>query len=579
MEMNDYLLVCGTGGFAPIRYHLNPDFFADESDNFQINNTFPGAAYCPFDPWDNYTAILVTQGNPGNTTVPYFGTYTDFIKSSPVISRPKFTGSDGKIYSSTSTDREDISWLNSPQFVGSFDDEEKVLFFFRETSVEYTFSKNKIFSRVGKVCKQDLGNRVQGLDIVLWLSFQKARLLCSGFDDIYGVYQTGDQFYALFYKHGEYRGDLGVSAICVYRKSDIEEVFAGKFLQRVDGNWVTVPETNKQDPRLLMRNCTLHRDNPQIFKNNASAYHLMAEGVEPVYGEPIYYKAGVQFINIAVSDTITKSQITGKNIFLASDEGEVYSLFMKTSDATSYMIEKNPVVYRPFGPDKNRRNAIWNMKFLDQSLVLGTDYEVKRLTIKNLCEQIQEMNVCILNTMCKWNRCNGGSCVKADAIVTCGSSSFDWTMIDNEDVIISIKNEITEQDENMSSIGDVKAVDGLYITLPFKARIYTDSVMWLKETICSGRNVLENPDKFAISSSYDLIVKNVTKEMDNESKYSVCYMGEQKIKLKGYNIQVASDEKKIIDVWKQQFNEWSSAFVKWKGCANSYYESCSSDGG
>ncbi|XP_060595057.1 semaphorin-2A-like isoform X2 [Ruditapes philippinarum] len=201
MEMPDKLLVCGTGGYAPIKYHL--------TDHLQINETSNGVAYCPFDPWDNYTAILISEGNPGDQVVPYFGTYTDFIKSSPVFYRPKFEGrTNGVSYSEKTTDREEIGWLNSPQFVGSFDDEEKVIFFFRETSVENKINRNKIYSRVGKVCKQDLGGGFNEMATkTKWLSFQKARLICSlpgtsphYFDDIYDVYQTGDYFYALFYK-------------------------------------------------------------------------------------------------------------------------------------------------------------------------------------------------------------------------------------------------------------------------------------------------------------------------------------------------------------------------------------------
>lgn len=40
-----------------------------------------------------------------------------------------------------------------PQFVGSFDVDDRVFIFFRETAVETDPGEKKIYSRVAKVCK------------------------------------------------------------------------------------------------------------------------------------------------------------------------------------------------------------------------------------------------------------------------------------------------------------------------------------------------------------------------------------------------------------------------------------------
>lgn len=43
--------------------------------------------------------------------------------------------------------------MTEPHFVGSFDVEDWVLFFFRESAVEYINCGKKIYSRVARVCK------------------------------------------------------------------------------------------------------------------------------------------------------------------------------------------------------------------------------------------------------------------------------------------------------------------------------------------------------------------------------------------------------------------------------------------
>ena len=67
--------------------------------------------------------------------------------------------------------------FSEPNFVGSFDIGEHVLFFFRETAVEYINCGKSIYSRIARVCKKDTG----GKNILSqnWATYLKARLNCS----------------------------------------------------------------------------------------------------------------------------------------------------------------------------------------------------------------------------------------------------------------------------------------------------------------------------------------------------------------------------------------------------------------
>ena len=55
------------------------------------------------------------------------------------------------------TEQYDYMHLNSPDFVGSLEDEEHVYFFFREAAVEFMNCGKAVYSRVARVCKNDEG--------------------------------------------------------------------------------------------------------------------------------------------------------------------------------------------------------------------------------------------------------------------------------------------------------------------------------------------------------------------------------------------------------------------------------------
>lgn len=71
-----------------------------------------------------------------------------------------------------------VSLNAAPDFVHSFDYEDFVFFFFRETAVEYMNCGKRVYSRVARVCKGDRGGG-QARFRYFWTSFLKSRLNCS----------------------------------------------------------------------------------------------------------------------------------------------------------------------------------------------------------------------------------------------------------------------------------------------------------------------------------------------------------------------------------------------------------------
>ena len=64
--------------------------------------------------------------------------------------------------------------LDKPDFVGSYEVDDYVYFFFRETAVEYMNCGKTIYSRIARVCKRDTG----GKNILLqnWATYLKVMI-------------------------------------------------------------------------------------------------------------------------------------------------------------------------------------------------------------------------------------------------------------------------------------------------------------------------------------------------------------------------------------------------------------------
>ncbi|KAL4227418.1 hypothetical protein ACF0H5_012861 [Mactra antiquata] len=578
MERDNFLLICGTGAYQPI-------FFTMDTNITNVDETNGGVARCPFDPLDNFTSIQVADGNPGGSVVAYFGTYTDFVKSSPVIHRPRYVGANDNVtYNEKMTDREEKSWLNAPQFVGSFNEPNSVKFFFREIAGE---GDGQVFARVAKVCKHDLGGGHTTVSKMLWLSFQKARLVCSFpgaspyyFNDIYDVFERGNQYYALFYKQG---ANLNASAICIYDKAEISKVFNGTFQYKNTYNvWEEVPASLNPSPRL--DNCSAYVSNPGDFTNEGSKYQLMYNSVQPMFGRPVYYINGIQLLQIAVSEPVTApNKDISMNIYAASDSGEVYDIFYKKFESYRkhpFITELNSIYY-PFASQQNSSFAVWDMKFLknDTLLGLGTDVDVGNLNLLDLCEKSTKLNTCIRNTKCQWSvsdstcairqtsdssRKKRSANVDAD-ILTCNNITENGT-------IESLKLLITPNEKGLNF------TEGVSATLPFNSKLHCDEIVWYfnttsHNTAClNGQNSLDMTDKFAIKPNGDLIIVNVSSA--DQRTYTACPADHLHITLTSYRVTTARDNNQIIDVWKQQFNDWTTEFTKWKYCSNSFFDEC-----
>ncbi|MEQ2202877.1 Semaphorin-5B [Xenoophorus captivus] len=152
------VMTCGTNAFQPL-------CITREVGNMsRVLERVNGVARCPYDPRHNSTAVVTESGEL------YAATVIDFSGRDPVIYRS--LGGMPPLR----TAQYNSKWLNEPHFISAYDIGLFTFFFLRENAVEHDCGKT-VYSRVARVCKNDIGGRFLLEDT--WTTFMKARLNCS----------------------------------------------------------------------------------------------------------------------------------------------------------------------------------------------------------------------------------------------------------------------------------------------------------------------------------------------------------------------------------------------------------------
>uniref|UniRef100_A0A673YJY7 Si:dkey-49n23.1 n=1 Tax=Salmo trutta TaxID=8032 RepID=A0A673YJY7_SALTR len=170
-----HVYVCGTGAYHPQCTYIDLGHSNEEPlFRLQSHAVESGRGKCPFSPREPFTARL-TDGDL------YAGTSVDFMGTNAAIFRTSVHSSNQHYIR---TEAYQDHWLNEPEFVGSFSipdtqsvDDDKVYFFLKETAVESSQWDKRVYSRVARICKNDVGGKRSLIN--RWTTFLKARLVCS----------------------------------------------------------------------------------------------------------------------------------------------------------------------------------------------------------------------------------------------------------------------------------------------------------------------------------------------------------------------------------------------------------------
>ncbi|KAE8749758.1 hypothetical protein FOCC_FOCC003498, partial [Frankliniella occidentalis] len=292
-----------------------------------------------------------------------------------------------------------------PNFVGSFDVGEYVLFFFRETAVEYINCGKAVFSRVARVCKRDTGGK--NILVHNWATYLKARLNCSltgefpfYFNEIQSVYRPDDdpdRFYAVFTTSSY---GLTGSAICAFTLQDIQEAFRGKFKEQATSTsaWLPVLSSKVPEPRPGECRCVVG-----VFcfadsvLNFIRSHPLMDSAVSHEHGRPVFYTRETTFTRLAVH-LVRQGERLYRVFYAGTAGGQVYKIsqWSDGSGASSLLLD----VWDVTPGDAIR---LLELSERHQSLYAASDARVTQIGVVQCARRHTSCLRCVRDPYCGWS--------------------------------------------------------------------------------------------------------------------------------------------------------------------------------
>uniref|UniRef100_A0A669AVS1 Sema domain, immunoglobulin domain (Ig), short basic domain, secreted, (semaphorin) 3B n=1 Tax=Oreochromis niloticus TaxID=8128 RepID=A0A669AVS1_ORENI len=419
-----HLYACGTGAFHPTCAFVEVGHrMEDHVFRIDPSKVEDGKGKSPYDPRHNAASVLV-----GDEL--YAGVATDLMGRDFTIFR-----SLGK-RPSVRTEQHDSRWLNEPKFVGSFwvpesenPDDDKVFFFFRETAVEAQGLGKSTYSRIGQLCRNDMGG--QRSLVNKWTTFLKTRLICSVpgadgsdtyFDELRDVFllQTRDRKNPLVYtvfstSSSVFKG----SAVCLYTMNDIRRAFLGPFAHKEGPNYQWVPFQGKVPyprpgmcPSKTFGSFESTKGFPDDVIQFARHHPLMYNPVYPMNRRPIFIRTNVDysFTQIAV-DRVNAADGQYDVMFIGTDKGTVLKVISVPKESWNNMEEllleelevfKNKACFKCFS---------LLALFSQQQLYVGSDTGLAQIPLHRCSVYGKACAECCLarDPYCAWD---GTSCTR-----------------------------------------------------------------------------------------------------------------------------------------------------------------------
>ncbi|KAK1161484.1 semaphorin-3D-like [Acipenser oxyrinchus oxyrinchus] len=362
-----HVYACGTGAFHPVCTYIDLGLSSEEPTFLLIPHLVEsGRGKCPYSPLEPFTAVLTDEKL-------YAGTSVDFMGTNAALFRTAIQGS-RQHYIRTEANQD--HWLNDPKFIGSYSipdthspDDDKVYFFFKETAVESNQWDKRIYTRVARVCKNDVGGKRSLIN--RWTTFLKARLVCSVpgpedrdtyFDELEDIFllETRDEQNPLVF--GVFSASSAVfkgSAVCVYSMASIRAAFKGPFAHKegLDYRWV---EYKGRIPYPRPGTCPsetydpLHKstqDFPDDVISFMRGHQLMWEVVHPLNRKPVFVRTGAPYLlKKVVVDRVEADDGQYNVLYLATDEGKVLkviSIPKESWQSEAIVLEELSVFQKP----------------------------------------------------------------------------------------------------------------------------------------------------------------------------------------------------------------------------------------
>ncbi|KAG9356143.1 hypothetical protein JZ751_000987, partial [Albula glossodonta] len=276
----------------------------------EVHEQISGMARCPYSPRHNSTVLLTASGEL------YAATAMDFSGRDPAIYR-----SLGGL-PPLRTAQYNSKWLNGEGRGGAMGGALRLA----RNAVEQDCGRT-VFSRVARVCKNDVGGRFLLEDT--WTTFMKARLNCSRpgdvpfyYSELQGTFFLPRQglLYAIFTTNVN---SIAASAVCVFNLSAINQVFRGPFRYQENSRsaWLPYPNPNP-DFQCGTIDYGSYINLTERNLQDAQKFLLMHEVVQPSTPLPRYLEDSVRFSHVVVDVVRGRDQVF-HIIYLATDYGTI----------------------------------------------------------------------------------------------------------------------------------------------------------------------------------------------------------------------------------------------------------------
>ncbi|XP_041940594.1 semaphorin-5B isoform X4 [Alosa sapidissima] len=382
------VMTCGTNAFQPLC------MIREVGNLSNVLEKVNGVARCPYDPRHNSTAVVTESGEL------YAATVIDFSGRDPVIYR-----SLGGL-PPLRTAQYNSKWLNEPHFISAYDVGLFTLFFLRENAVEHDCGKT-VYSRVARVCKNDIGGRFLLEDT--WTTFTKARLNCSRSGEIpfyYNELQSTfylpeqDLIYGIFTTNVN---SIAASAVCAFNLSAITRAFNGPFRSQENprSTWLPTPNPNPN-----FQCGTIEDDGPnegltERSLQDAQRLFLMNDVVQPVSVDPLVWQDDVRFSKLVVD--IVQGQDTLHHVMYIGTE---YGTILKALATTNKSLQGCYLEEMQLQP-RGLREPILSLQILhgDRMLFVGLRNKVVKIPLAR-CSAYQNQQTCLdaRDPYCGWDQ-------------------------------------------------------------------------------------------------------------------------------------------------------------------------------
>uniref|UniRef100_A0A8C9S910 Semaphorin-5A n=1 Tax=Scleropages formosus TaxID=113540 RepID=A0A8C9S910_SCLFO len=382
------VFTCGTNAFLPICT------VRQVGNLSRVLEKVNGVARCPYDPRHNSTAVVTEKGEL------YAATVIDFSGRDPVIYR-----SLGNM-PPLRTAQYNSKWLNEPHFISAYDVGLFTYFFLRENAVEHDCGKT-VYSRVARVCKNDVGGRFLLEDT--WTTFMKARLNCSLSGEVPFYYHElqstfylpeQDLIYGIFTTNVN---SIAASAVCAFNLSAITQAFNGPFRTQENPRsaWVPTPNPIPNFQCGTIKDSGPNENLTERSLQDAQRLFLMNDVVQPISVDPLVTQDNVRFSKLVV-DIVQGRDTLYHVMYIGTEYGTILKVLATTNKSIRgcYLEEMKLL---PEGVQE----PILSLQILhsDRSLFVGLNNRVLKIPLER-CSNYKTEKLCLdsRDPYCGWDR-------------------------------------------------------------------------------------------------------------------------------------------------------------------------------